>query len=258
MSLIEFAQQLPLIFLCILRAYGITLLLPILSGKSLPTMAQSAIALVMSIPIIILHINGEPPPLAFNMTFLFLSLKELVIGLFIGFFAAIPFWAVNTAGFIIDTARGASMATVLDPMMQHENSTFGQLFTYLLTAIFFLGGAFHGLLLGLYETYNIVSLHQGLQFTHGLDLIISQWHLMVDLGLRFTLPSLVCMLMIDLSLGLINRTAQQLNVFILSMPIKSVVVLFVMILSLAVSFSILQAPFNDLYKNITQILEALK
>ena len=229
-----------------MRAYGITLLLPILSGKSLPVLAQSAIA-VMSIPMIILHLDRHPEPLEFNMTLLFLFIKELIIGLFIGFFAAIPFWAVNTAGFIIDTARGASMATVLDPLMQHENSTFGQLFTYL-TTIFFLGGAFHSLLLGLYATYDVVTLHQGIIYPR---LRLNYCSVAFNGGFKFAiyLTFLVCMLMIDLSLGLINRTAQQLNVFILSMPIKSVVILFVMILSRNI-VSILKAPFDDLHENM--------
>ena len=71
--------------------------------------------------------------LAFNPNLLFLLIKELVIGLIIGF-AAILFWAV-IPGFIIDTARGVNgNCPRSDDAARKLN--FGQLFTYLLTAIF--------------------------------------------------------------------------------------------------------------------------
>lgn len=38
--------------------------------------------------------------------------KEVLIGLLIGFVAAIPFWAIEAAGFLVDNQRGAAMASM--------------------------------------------------------------------------------------------------------------------------------------------------
>ncbi len=258
MDLLEFSEQLPLIALCTMRAFGITLILPIFSGSAIPSLAQSSIALIMSIPLIITHLHQDIASLPLDLTLLLFFLKEIVIGLLIGFIVAVPFWAVNFAGFTIDTTRGSSIASVLDPMSKMENSIFGSLFTYILTAIFFFSGAFHTMLSALYDTFTIIPIRQGIEFTNGIELLISQWNMMIELGLRFTLPTLVCMLMLDISLGLINRTTQQLNVFILSMPIKSIFILLVMLMSLSVSFSIFHQPFRQLSESIQTMVRHLK
>ncbi len=39
-----------------------------------------------------------------------------------GFVAALPFWAMNMAGFLIDTLRGATMSTLFNPGMGVESS----------------------------------------------------------------------------------------------------------------------------------------
>jgi type III secretion protein T len=43
-------------------------------------------------------------------------------------------------------------------------------------------------------------------------------------------PMVICMFLVDFSLGLVNRFAPSLNVFFLSMPIKSALSLLVLVL----------------------------
>lgn len=40
----------------------------------------------------------------------------------IGFCAAVPFWAVDMAGFLLDTLRGATMGTIFNSTMEAETS----------------------------------------------------------------------------------------------------------------------------------------
>ncbi|KDS02164.1 type III secretion system protein SsaT, partial [Salmonella enterica subsp. enterica serovar Heidelberg str. RI-11-014316] len=44
-------------------------------------------------------------------------------------------------------------------------------------------------------------------------------------------PAIICMVLADLALGLLNRSAQQLNVFFFSMPLKSILVLLTLLIS---------------------------
>ncbi len=55
---------------------------------------------------------------------------------------AFPFRAIDMAGFLIDTLRGATMSTLFNPCMGMESSIFGVLFTQLLTVLFLISGGF--------------------------------------------------------------------------------------------------------------------
>lgn len=54
----------------------------------------------------------------------------------IGFCAAVPFWAVDMAGFLLDTLRGATMGTIFNSTIEAETSLFGLLFSQFLCVIF--------------------------------------------------------------------------------------------------------------------------
>lgn len=64
------------------------------------------------------------------------------------------------------------------------------------------------------------------------------WQIMLKLALRFALPAVLLMLIIDIALGLLNRSAHQINVFMLSMPMKGMATFFVLAVSLAFAFSL--------------------
>ncbi len=51
-----------------------------------------------------------------------------------------PFWAVDMAGFLIDTLRGATIGIVFNPAMSVQTSIFGLLFSQFLCALFIITG----------------------------------------------------------------------------------------------------------------------
>ncbi|MGF1740043.1 type III secretion system export apparatus subunit SctT [Vibrio profundum] len=224
--------------ICTLRPLGVMLLLPLFSQKSLGgILIRNALVILIALPL--LPVYKDLPMLTSPkmIPFIELMLREIFIGLCIGFSAAIPFWAIDIAGFVIDTMRGASMSTVYNPLLGTQASVFGILFSQVLTVLFLVTGGFNKLLNGIYGSYNNLPIGKNIELSKGFFIFLShEWHLMFDLAISFALPAMVIMLMVDLALGLINRSAQQLNVFFLSMPIKSAMAILLILLSLNFSF----------------------
>lgn len=224
--------------ICVLRPLGVMLLLPLFSQKSLGgVLIRNALVILIALPLLPVYrdlpLLSSPEMLPFTE----LMLRELFIGICIGFSAAIPFWAIDVAGFVIDTMRGASMSTVYNPLLGTQASVFGILFSQVLTVLFLVTGGFNKLLNGIYNSYNSLPMGKEIVFSKGfLNFLSHEWHLMFELAISFALPAMVIMLMVDLALGLINRSAQQLNVFFLSMPIKSAMAILLILLSLNFSF----------------------
>lgn len=62
-------------------------------------------------------------------------------------------WAVDMAGFLLDTLRGATMGTIFNSTIEAETSLFGLLFSQFLCVIFFISGGMEFILNILYESY---------------------------------------------------------------------------------------------------------
>ena len=152
-----------------------------------------------------------------------LVLKEIFIGALIGFCITIPFWALESAGFFIDNQRGASMASALNPLSGAETSPMGVLFSQAFTAIFMISGLFLLLLKSLfisYATWPVFSYYPQLNSEATL-FFLNQFDLIIGLAMWLAAPVVISMFITEFGIALISRSAPQLNVFILAMPIKS-------------------------------------
>ncbi|CNI25419.1 type III secretion system export apparatus subunit SctT [Yersinia pekkanenii] len=220
--------------LAMMRPYGMLLILPLFTARSLgSSLLRNGLVFAIALPVTPLFFTTSVIT-QYSLTGWFWLLGlELMIGVMIGFVAALPFWAIDMAGFLIDTLRGATMSTLFNPSMGMESSIFGVLFTQILTVLFLLSGGFNLVLAALYGSYDMLPAGSGIQpSTAMLQFLKSEWLLMQELCLSFALPAMLVMVLVDLSLGLINRSAQQLNVFFLAMPIKSALALLLLVISL--------------------------
>lgn len=226
--------------MAMMRPLGAMLLVPAFSASTLGgTLARNALALVATIPVLpLLATMDIPNPMLSSGAYTVMLAQELGVGVLLGFSAAIPFWAIDAAGFALDTLRGASMAGVLNPLIGGQSSPLGALFSHLTIVMFFLLGGFHALLSALYRSYVQLPPGAGWHWTaQCMPFLSSEWQTLYTLALGFAMPALVMIVLVDLALGLINRSVSQLNVFLLSMPIKSAVTVLMLIIGMQFGFA---------------------
>ena len=223
MPYVEFHRWILAAVLAIARVGGAFSICPALTDSMIPGIARRASVLgfaCIAIPFIKMQMPlGEPDVLMFAL----LSMKEALIGFLIGFFAAIPFWVAENVGNFIDNQRGATMGEVYSPLSGTQVSTTGIFFTQIVSTLFFVSGAVLLLLSALYSSYTLWPVFtQWITFTPDMPLTMLGF---LDGMLRVTViisaPVIIVMFLATLGLGLVNRTAPQLNVFFLSMPVKS-------------------------------------
>ncbi|CNF59994.1 putative type III secretion protein [Yersinia enterocolitica] len=158
-------------------------------------------------------------------TLMLLIGKEFILGLLIGFVATIPFWALESAGFIVDNQRGAAMASLLNPGLDSQTSPTGLLLTQTLITIFFSGGAFLSLLSALFHSYvnwPVASFFPEVS-EQWVDFFYNQFSQILLIAAVLAGPLLIAMFLAEFGLALISRFAPSLNVFVLAMPIKSAI-----------------------------------
>ena len=163
-----------------------------------------------------------------------LFLKEIFIGFIMAMLAGMMFWGIQCAGFFIDNQRGAGMAQDTDPMTGEQSSPTGTFLFQSAVYVFFSTGAFFSFLGAVYASYEFWPVWEGIPASVFKEPALALFFagkvakLAMDMML-LSGPIIVACLLTDISLGLINRFASQLNVYVLAMPVKSGLASFLLI-----------------------------
>lgn len=243
MPYLEFHRIILAAVLAMARIGGAFAICPALGESMIPGVARRASTLGFAFLAIPYIYSKMPPGEPVWWMFAIVAFKEALIGFLLGFFAAIPFWIAENVGNFIDNQRGATMGEVYSPLSGTQVSTTGIFFTQIVSTLFFVGGAIFVLLGAIYSSYSIWPVFPPLESGAPPLLVFAPNSPVLVLGaldgmLRSTVvisaPVIIIMFLATIGLGLVNRTAPQLNVFFLSMPVKS---------ALGIAMLIIYIPF---------------
>ena len=236
MPYVEFHRWILAAVLAMARVGGACAICPALAESMIPGLARRVAALGFAFLVIPL-VHAEMPPGEPNiLMFSVLAFREALIGFFIGFFASVPFWVAENVGNFIDNQRGATMGEVYSPLSGAQVSTTGVFFTQVVSTIFFTSGAIFIFLGAIFKSYAIWPVFgSALSFTSDAPVqILAALDEMLRTTVVISAPVIIVMFLATIGLGLVNRTAPQLNVFFLSMPVKS---------ALGIAMLIIYLPF---------------
>ncbi|MEO5672275.1 MAG: type III secretion system export apparatus subunit SctT [Ramlibacter sp.] len=169
---------------------------------------------------------------------LVLITKEAFVGFVLGYMIAIPFWAFEAIGFLVDNQRGASIAASLNPLTGNDSSPLGILFNQAFIVFFFISGGFVLILGLLYDSFALWDVFSwSPQFRPStVPLILDQLSRLVRIAMLLAAPAIVAMFLAEMGLALVSRFVPQLQVFFMAMPIKSALAMLVLMLYMATLF----------------------
>ena len=236
MNYIDFHRYILAAVLAMARLGGAFAICPALSDSMIPGLARRVAVLGFAFLLLPVVMEQMPPGEPNYLMFSLVALKEALIGFLLGFFGAIPFWIAENVGNVIDNQRGATMGEVYSPLSGAQVSTLGIFFTQIVSTLFFVGGAVFVFLGAIYHSYALWPVFTpALAFNAGADaLILGTLDGMIQTTVIIAAPVLILMFLATIGLGFVNRTAPQLNVFFLSMPVKS---------ALGIAMLVLYLPF---------------
>jgi type III secretion protein T len=225
------ADQLLLLGVATARVAATFMLLPMFSSETVPAMVRNSIFVSLGIVSLALQPPLDPSILGPGQWATIL-VKEVFVGLVIGFFFGSVLWALEAAGQIIDTKVGATLAQVVDPLSGHQTSLNGAFLGRLASVVFVSMGGLSLLLRVIMESYAIwpVAAPMPVLDARSLSLFEGEFGRLMVLATLFAAPALTVLFLIDVALGLMNRFAQQLNVFSLSLSLKAFAATFVLLL----------------------------
>jgi flagellar biosynthetic protein FliR len=200
------------------RILGLLMVAPAFGHRSVP--ARVKIGLGIFITLTVAPTLPPMPDVGLGSWHgLFILVQQLLIGIAIGFVMRIVFAAIEAAGEIVGLQMGLGFASFFDPQSAGQTLVLARFFSMLATLIFLAVNA-HLLLLGtLVESFQTLPIGIQPLSAAGFYNLAAFGSSVFAVGLQLSLPLITIMLMTNLSLGILTRSAPQHNIFAIGFPI---------------------------------------
>ena len=192
----------------------------------------------------------ETPPI--ENSFILSLVLNYVSGALLGFMAQLILLAIDAGADMINMQMGLSSAMVLDPTTSSQTSILAKLISLLGLVIFLEIGGFYWLMNAFVRSFDIFPLYAScipLDKIVNMDYLIKMSSNVLYMGLQIASPVLLATLGQDIILGVISKTAPQVNVFQLSFLFKPVFGAAIMMWILPMLVNIIEDYFKS-YANI--------
>ncbi len=191
---------------------------PVFGATGVPIQLRLVIALAVGVPAVASSGMALPPEGIVSFPGFLMILGEVVIGLGIGFVLQMGLAAALLAGETISNTMGLGFASMVDPLGGASSSAIGQFLSMLATAIF-LAADGHLLLIGvIIDSYQALPPGGAFPSYDAIEGILRFGSLMFVAGLSIALPVGFVLILVQIIMGVIGRSAPALNLFAVGIP----------------------------------------
>jgi flagellar biosynthesis protein FliR len=249
-------RRIDIFLLLFMRMMGLFTTAPIWSNRLVPVQIRVAVAFGAAVVVAPLFTSFPMPESLVSLGAL--AIRELLVGMVIGFVAALTFSAVQLAGQLLDINMGLSMVNLLDPMTNTQMPVMGNFLYILALLIFFSINGHHTLLRALMDSYAIVPLGSATLTAPLSEAVVRLGTNLFLIGFKVAAPVLAAVLLTTLALGMLNRAIPQMNVFVVGMPVQLAVGIFITMVFLPLFVTFLQVIFRGMSTDILTLLKLFK
>lgn len=239
-------------FLFILIRVSIFIVLfPVIGGRELPPQFKIGLSVFIAIlltPVIKFQISEDQIPL--------LVMKEIFIGIALGFTARFVFYAVNMAGIFISHAMGLSMGRVFNPEMGHSTYV-AEIYGVMAMLIFLITDAHHDLIYVFVKSFELLPGGQ-INISSVAPKLVSMISKMFVIALKIAAPVLVGLLITHVLPGFLYKVAPRLNIFFIVLPLNIFLGVLLIAVSLPVFQHVLGINFSDLKREMARVIMLAK
>ena len=222
MSVIADPLWLSAVFLVTLRMGPLFVMAPVFGSSNIPVRLRIFMVLAFAAALVSATGTASVAPLASAGALMAAAASELVIGVALVFGVFAAFGAFLFGGRMLDIQIGFGVANVFDPITRSQGPLLGTALNLLAVVVFFALDGHHQLVRGVADSLT--------RFPPGRTLtdlapaaVVAQFGLVFAYGLMIVSPAVIALLLLDVGMTIAARTMPQMNLFVVAMPLKVVV-----------------------------------
>ncbi|MCR4923746.1 MAG: flagellar biosynthetic protein FliR [Lachnospiraceae bacterium] len=230
---------------------------PYYSNRNVPRRFKAGFAIVLAY-----LVYGVTPytELAYSSIYGYaaLVLQEAMCGIIIGIGANICESIVQFAGKIADMEIGLSMVQLFDPSTNEAAGFTGTLYQYGVTLIMMISGMYYYFLRAIIESYTLIPIggvvFRSEKMTRSIVLFLSDY---MSISLRICIPVIMSIMIVNVVLGILVKTAPQINMFSVGIQIKITVGLAAIFLTIGFLPTVSEYIFREMRVMMTAMIESM-
>jgi flagellar biosynthetic protein FliR len=227
-----------------LRLLALMTSAPLVSHPSVPVPVRIALALLLTVIVApTLPAIAAVQPL--SASGLLLVVQQVMVGVALGLVMQLAFAAVGLAGDMIGLQMGLSFATFIDPQNSDQTPIIGGFLSMLLMLVF---TAINGHLLvisALVDSFQAFPVRIDTMPAFHWDRFAAAGSQIFVAGLQIAMPVIGAMMLANLALGVLTRTAPQLNLFAVGFPVTVIVGLLMLLFGMPYLMPVLERVLVD-------------
>lgn len=240
--------------LVFVRMTGLFVIAPIFGRRNVPSYFKIGLSFMLAL-ILSNAMSFETPVYADSIYgYGFLVIKEFLVGIIIGYVAYLVFSAVYIAGQIIDMQVGFGMVNVMDPVNSIQVPISANFYYIIAMVIFLIADGHHMLIKALYASFNAIPPGRAVFSDSLINDMIRLMNNMFLTGFKIAAPVLATILLADIALGILMKTIPQLNIFVVGIPLKMILGLIILVLTIPLFISIVDVLINGMNSEILNFL----
>jgi len=209
--------------LILARCSGIFVFTPFLGSVNIPAQARVILSFAVSY---VFSLSFTLPPLPFlpSITSLLFGIAgELFIGVVIGFAAHALFAGLQFAGQMIGFHIGLSLVNTIDPQSSTRSTALSVYQNYLGTMLFLGLNGHHWIIRAIYNSLTVVPPYSAGLRTQLFQRLVAFTSQLFVIGFELAAPVVAVVFLTDFIIGVIGRSAPQLQIMIIGLPLKVLV-----------------------------------
>lgn len=208
-----------LIFMVLLRVGGLIVMVPMFGGKVIPRQVQLAFAGGTALLVYPLLYETVSIPAHFVQIGI-VMIKELFIGVMMGFAVKMVFYIGEFAGSLISVESGLVRSDSFDPIMQTESTAINTVIFYLTAIIIFITGTHYFILDAFLASYKNVPIGATFPAFKGVQSFVLESVQIFKIGLRIAAPIIALSFVINMAFAVLGKAVPKMNVFVISFAVK--------------------------------------
>jgi len=238
------------------RVAAMLFMIPLFASRSVSAIFKGGLALMITYLLYDLaKTNVVARPDSFVL--FILCAKEIFIGATIGFIVRLVFVSASMSGEIISLQAGLSFARFMDPYSMSQVSVLEQIKNLIALLIFFVIDAHHMLIRGIaYSLREVpvgaVSLNSSLA-----GYLVTATGNIFGAAFRIGAPIIVTLFLVELAFGVLSRMIPQANVFVDAIPVKILITVLMLGLSLGYIVPSISALFRGLETDLIRAIRMM-
>jgi flagellar biosynthetic protein FliR len=229
---------------------------PFLGKRNVPAIIKMGLALFVSlitVPLIDFTYTESPTFFMFIIT----VLKELFIGFTVSFTMQMFLSVVFISGEIIDLQLGMGMSKIYDPQSNVSMPLSGAIYNIMYILLFFSTNSHFTLIRIIVRSCEIFPPgFEFISFEHTDNIVLLFGDVLI-LSLKLAIPIIAIEILAEVGLGIIMKTVPQINVFVVGLPLKLFIGLFLIVLVLPATSRLFDVSADFMFNNMEKVLESM-